>query len=131
MASESAPIKPPYSPSSSHLNRKGNASLEDILITQALDSRPLRFPNPENESEALRQLSRVMANSPEDLPDTLLRLALDLCHAGTAGLSLVETIANGEQVFRWTNLAGRLQAHVGGFTPRGFSPCGVSLDSNS
>jgi signal transduction histidine kinase len=135
MASESVPTKPSYLPSSSHLNRKGNrkgsASLEDILITQVLDSRPLRFPNPGKESKALRQLSRVMANSPEDLPDTLLRLALELCHAGTAGLSLVETIPNGEQVFRWTNLAGRLRAHVGGFTPRGFSPCGVSLDSNS
>ena len=72
-----------------------------------------------------------MANSPRRLPDTLLRLALELCGAGTAGISLLETPAENEPIFRWTNVAGGLKKYVGGFTSRNFSLCGVSLDCKS
>jgi signal transduction histidine kinase len=109
----------------------GSSRLEDILITGELRSRPYRAPNLEGESEALRILARVMADSPRQLPDTLLRLALELCRAGTAGISLVETPPGGAPAFRWTNLAGVLQPYVGGFAPRNASPCGVSLDRKS
>ncbi len=57
-------------------------------------------------------------------------MPLDLCHAGTGGLSLLETNSAAEQVFRWTNLSGTLAKYVGGTTPRNFSPCGVTLDLN-
>jgi signal transduction histidine kinase len=109
----------------------GRSHLEDILISGELRSRPPRAPNLEGESEALRILARVMANSPRQLPDTLLRLALELCRAGTAGISLVETQPDGAPVLRWTNLAGVLKEYVGGFAPRNSSPCGVSLDRKS
>jgi PAS domain S-box-containing protein len=104
------------------------ASLDDILITDRLSARPHRLPRAASENKALRALATVMANSPEELPDTLLGFALELCNADTAGLSLLETTSTGETIFRWTNLAGVLKGHVGGFTPRGFSPCGVVLD---
>jgi signal transduction histidine kinase len=105
--------------------------LEDVLITSELRARPHRRPNLETESRPLRILARVMADSPRQLPDTLLRLALELCRAGTAGISMVETPPGSEPILRWTNVAGVLKEHVGGFTPRNFSPCGVSLDRKS
>lgn len=107
------------------------APLEDILITHKLKSRRRRKANSHYENIALYALARVMATSPSELVDTLLRMALELCSAGTAGLSLLETTAQGEQVFRWTNLAGALGKHIGGSTPRGFSPCGATLDRNA
>lgn len=58
-------------------------------------------------------------------------MAIELCRAGTTGLSLLEKDAKAGEVFRWTNLAGKLETHVGGATPRGFSPCGITLDRNS
>src|SRR5277367_5594078 len=88
-------------------------SVEEILVNGDLYSRPLRMPNLESESQALRTLAREMANSPKQMPDTLLQLAVELCHAGTAGLSLIETLPTGEQIFRWTNLAGTLKDYVG------------------
>jgi signal transduction histidine kinase len=69
-----------------------------------------------------------MAQNPDQLIDTLLSVALDLCDAGTAGLSVLDSE---QQVFRWTNLAGVLSKYVGGSTPREFSPCGVTMDCNS
>jgi signal transduction histidine kinase len=110
---------------------EGFSRLEEVLISSELRSRPHRMPNLDTESEALRILARVMANSPRRLPDTLLRLALELCRAGTAGISLVETLPENEPIFRWTNVAGMLKEHVGGFTSRNLSPCGVSLDRKS
>jgi signal transduction histidine kinase len=107
------------------------ARLEDILITAKLKSRRRRKPNSHAENVALHALARVMATAPNDLIDTLLRTALELCSAGTAGLSLLETPAEGEQIFRWTNLAGALSKHRGDSTPRKFSPCGTTLDCNA
>ena len=63
--------------------------------------------------------------------DCFLQMPLELCGAGTAGLSLLETNADGEQQLRWTNHAGKLAHYVGGTTPRNFSPCGIALDRMS
>ena len=107
------------------------ARLEDILVTEKLKSRRRRKPNAHAENTALHGLARVMATAPNELVDTLLRTALELCSAGTAGLSLLETSSQGDAIFRWTNLAGALCKHIGGTTPRNFSPCGVTLDRNA
>src|SRR5450432_957723 len=105
--------------------------LEAILITGKLRSRRRRKPNTYCENIALQALASIMASEPEKLIDTLLRMALELCDAGSAGLSLLEALPNGEQIFRWTNLAGVLEKYVGGSTQRHFSPCGVTMDRNA
>jgi signal transduction histidine kinase len=107
------------------------ASLEDVLITGKLKSRRRRKPNAHAENAVLHDLARVMVRAPEELIDTLLRAALELCSAGTAGLSLLERSPQGDEIFRWTNLAGSLSKHIGGTTPRNFSPCEVTLDRSA
>ena len=106
-------------------------TLEDILITEQLLSRRHRQRRSHKEAECLHRLADAWAVSPENLIDTFLKMPLELCGAGTSGLSLLESGASGEQVFRWTNLAGKLAKCVGGTAPRNFSPCGVTLDRNS
>jgi hypothetical protein len=106
-------------------------TLEDTLITEQLLIRSRRQRRSEKETECLRNLAEAVAASPKHLIDTFLKMPLELCNAGTAGLSLLETNDSGEQVFRWTNLAGKLAGCVGGTTPRNFSPCGVTLDRNA
>jgi len=105
--------------------------LETVVITDQLFSRVCRQRNSQQETDSLHALAQVVAASPEKLIDSFLRMPLDLCRAGTAGLSLLEMNSKGEQVFRWTHLSGRLANHVGGTTPRNFSPCGVTLDCNA
>lgn len=109
--------------------RQLSATLESILITERLGYRACRKRSPQQETECMAALAQTAA-FPERMVDSFLEMAMDLCRAGTAGLSLLETNAEGEQVFRWTNLAGKLAKHVGGTTPRNFSPCGVTLDRN-
>src|SRR5450755_4308459 len=107
------------------------APLEDILVTYKLKSHRRRRPNSSDEIFTLYTLAKVMASSPIELIDKLLEAALELCGAGTAGLSMLETTAEGEQVFRWTHLAGLLSEHIGDSTQRNFSPCGSTLDRKS
>jgi signal transduction histidine kinase len=52
---------------------------------------------------------------------------MELCHAETAGISLIEQY-EGQTVFRWRALAGKFAAYLGGMTQRDFSPCGIVVD---
>ncbi|GAB1545011.1 hypothetical protein NUACC21_76870 [Scytonema sp. NUACC21] len=94
--------------------------------------RPQReTPRPVNllsENQALSRLARQLVTQPEMMLQTTVDTALELCNAGTAGLSLLKVLTNGEEIFRWNVLAGTLSQHIGGSTPRNFSPCGVCID---
>jgi hypothetical protein len=105
-------------------------TLEDVLITDQLPKRPVRERDVEAEGHALRLLRTELASrtTPQRLLHTLVDAALDLCMAGTAGLSVLATNDAGEAIFRWDALAGALSSFVGGTTPRHWSPCGTTLD---
>ncbi|MEP0872819.1 hypothetical protein NDA01_23670 [Trichocoleus desertorum AS-A10] len=79
--------------------------LEDILITHRLLGPVSRLPNFQAENAALHSLARQMVNQPATMLRQLVQIALKLCHAGTAGVSLLETTETGEVIFRWACLA--------------------------
>jgi PAS domain S-box-containing protein len=107
-----------------------SASLEDVLITADLARRPARPPNYEAENRALSHLAEAMADSPKMILQTLLDTALELCHADSAGISVLE--AGGPAgVFRWHAIAGQFACNVGGQLPRDASPCGTVLDRDA
>lgn len=106
-------------------------SLDDILITEELSLRSPRQPNWQAENEALRSLARQLVHKPEKMLQSLVKMAVELCKAGTAGVSLIETQPEGKAVFRWVAMAGILASHIGGGTPRNNSPCGVCLEQGS
>jgi two-component sensor histidine kinase len=101
---------------------------EEILITGHLYARPPRRPDLRAEVNAFQELSSLTATDAERAVQRFLEIALDLCGAGSAGLSLLESGTAGEAVFRWHALAGRFAPYVGGTTPRNHSPCGLCLD---
>ena len=102
--------------------------LNEILITEELSLRTPRTADHQAENQALHTLARQMAERPEAMLQSLVAVALDLCHAGTAGVSLLEKTASGEEVFRWVALAGAYASYKDGTTPSHFSPCGTCLE---
>jgi len=102
-------------------------TLDDILVTEELSQRSPRRPNWQAEAQAMQSLVRQMTRDSETLLQTLVETAVELCQAGTAGVSLLETTPDGEEVFCWSELAGRLAQPVDGAIPRDFSPWGVCL----
>ncbi len=65
-------------------------SLQDVVLADALTSRPSRAPSPAFENQALRQLIQQMAERPDLMVQKLVQLALEVCTAGSAGVSLLD-----------------------------------------
>src|SRR5215469_11883906 len=110
------------------------ASLESILCTEELHSRPSRSPDYEKENRALVALVSSLADSPHTVLQILAETILDITHSDSAGLSLLTKDGktpdiSGER-FYWPAIAGVWKPHVGGGTPRNFGPCGDVLDQN-
>jgi len=103
-------------------------TLGSILITQELETRPSRPPDYQTENRALVELVQQMADSPRVILQKLAELALEICRADSAGVSLVSE-ESGD--FYWPAIAGAWKPHIGGGTPRNFGPCGVVLDRNA
>ncbi len=101
----------------------------EILITDELALRARKAPNLEAESRAFQELSYLVVESPKSAIKRFLELAITLCGAGSAGLSLLETDDQGSAHFRWDTLIGPCDVHSNGVTERVFSPCGLCLDA--
>jgi signal transduction histidine kinase/CheY-like chemotaxis protein len=101
---------------------------DELLITEALHKRPARPRDLAREIAAINDLARGMVRRPDALQRRFVELALDLCRAGSAGISMLEEEEHGESLFRWTALAGEFAPFIGGTSPRHFSPCGLCLD---
>ncbi|CAN5491052.1 hypothetical protein BH09PLA1_BH09PLA1_02510 [soil metagenome] len=104
------------------------ASVESVLSTDELRARPSRPPDHEAENRALLALAQHLADSPQTILQKLAEVALEICRAGSAGVSLVSK-ESGD--FYWPAIAGAWKPHIGGGTPRNFGPCGVVLDRNA
>ena len=94
-----------------------------------MQRRPSRSPDYEKESRALVALAEALSESPRTILQTLAETILDVCRAGSAGISLL-TKDDGGKRFYWPAIAGSWKQHIGGGTPRDFGPCGDVLDQN-
>ena len=106
----------------------GMATLESILCTDELDHRPFRSPDYEMENGALVALVSALTDSPTAILQTLADTTLASLNADSAGLSL---LTKDKKRFYWAAIAGAWSPHMGGGTPRDFSPCGIVLDRNA
>ena len=81
-------------------------SIEDTLITQQLDERTPRRSDSDQEIEAYCKLAEGVVQRADDVMTEIAPLARELCHAGSAGISLMETDADANAVIRWEAVAG-------------------------
>jgi signal transduction histidine kinase len=99
------------------------ATLDEIDIRSALQNRPHRVPDYEAEHWAFGALAREMAENPRNMLQKLVEIAVELCNAGTAGISLIEG-----PLFRWEALAGIFGSYRRSTMPFDASPCGVCVN---
>src|SRR5262249_13204566 len=85
------------------------APVETLLPTATfadeLKSRPSRLPEYDRECRALSALIQEMANPAGDVSQKLTETALSLCHAHSAGVSVLRDQDGG--TFRWKAFFGR------------------------
>ncbi|HEY9396807.1 MAG TPA: ATP-binding protein [Burkholderiales bacterium] len=107
------------------------AGFQGFVATELLSERPPRAADPAAENCALRALARQLAGPPAALLQRLVDIALNLCCADTAGVSLLEAGSGGTVVFRRVALAGADAHHVDTTAPAESSGCGFALRRNA
>lgn len=100
---------------------------DDVIVTSELTERPSRLPDHRDELRAIKMLVSTLAETAHEFWQRLAETALQLCRAGTAGVSLLAT-EFGEEVFRAEAVAGLLSASIPSTIPRDATPCGVAID---
>src|ERR1700692_5097496 len=91
-------------------------ALESILCTEELSRRPSRPPDYEKENRALIALIQALADSPNNILQTLANTILEILDCGSAGISLL-TRDGGKRVY-WAASPAAWKQHIGGGTPR-------------
>lgn len=100
-------------------------------IAAALWNPPERAPYLQAEVTAFCELSKILADDPRVALRRFLEIALRLCKAGSAGVSLLRSSAAGEATVHWEAISGELALHEGSDAMRDFSPCGQCLDAGT
>jgi signal transduction histidine kinase len=116
---------------------RASVPLESVLRTEELKRRPSRPPDYQAENQALLALAQELTNSPGSVLQRLADIALELCRAHSAGISLLEDdgppggLSPRGNHFRWHAVAGQWAPLVWNTTtPRDDGPCGTVLDRN-
>lgn len=105
--------------------------VEAVVATDELDASPPRAPDYQAQGDALAELAETLATDAGRIFDRLVRAALSLTGAESAGLSLQEGMDTAEPHFRWVATAGEFERYLGGKLPRFFSPCGSVVGWNA
>jgi hypothetical protein len=76
------------------------------------------------------ELGDELRADPTNILNKVAQLAMKLCHADSAGISILES--NGDRdIFRWHAVAGGLAPNLHGSLPRDASPSGTAVERNS
>jgi PAS domain S-box-containing protein len=105
-------------------------ALDQVLNTSELFRRASRAPEYAAENRALIALAQAMNEASRTFLQTLADMALELCHADSAGISVLEA-SEGDSVFRWRAVAGRHAPNSGTSMARDACPCGTVLERDS
>jgi hypothetical protein len=104
-------------------------SLDDVIVTSQLSLRPSRSPDYRAEIQTLKILVNSMSENPHAFWRRLAEAALQLCRAGTAGVSLLD-VKDGAEVFRAEAIVGVLSNRFDSTIARA-SPCGAVIDRDA
>ena len=99
-------------------------SVDEVLNTSELFRRALRAPEYAAENRALIALAQAMNEAPRTFLQKLADIALELCHADSAGISILEARA-GAGAFRWRAVAGRYAPYINTSLMPDACPCGT------
>lgn len=109
------------------MNADGDGSLASVVATGELAGRPARRADHERERAALLQLAEEMGHPSRHTLQRAAEIALQLCEAGSAGISIVEH-RDGRVRFRWQAAAGAIRDDLWSLPALEESPTSVAVD---
>ena len=76
----------------------------------------------------MQRLAHAFTNHPDGVLQELSDIAVQLCGAESAGVSLETFGSEGEQLFQWVAISGAYSPFLNASVPYHWMPCGVCLD---
>jgi hypothetical protein len=101
--------------------------LHDLLLNGAFQERKNDERDPNREADALRRMARVFAENPNVVLQELVDIAVEVCGADSAGVSLEERSEDGKLRYRWSAIAGSFVQDRRGTTSRVFTQSGAGF----
>lgn len=80
------------------------------------------------EMEAMRRVARSLVENPENVLEELVKAAIEICGADSAGISIEKENGTDEEFYHWVATAGEYSAFMDAVLPRYPSACGICLD---
>jgi len=96
---------------------------DSVFATRALHTRDIA-----TQIAGLQRLSRAMVQAPETVLQELVKTAVDLCGADSAGISIEREDGTAEQFYHWIATAGVYSGFLDAILPKDPSACGVCLE---
>jgi hypothetical protein len=96
--------------------------LRDLHSDSEFRARATKRRNFQQPFDALRRVTQVFAERPQDVLQELVNIAVTSCGADSAGISLEEPDEVGEPTIRWVANSGSFEKHLGGKTLGCFAP---------
>jgi len=104
----------------------GISVVGDVPITPQLTTRPARPADHAAENRAFAALAQEMAANPGGVLQKCALLAMELCRADSAGISILDPGGTGG-IFRWHSAVGAFAGNLNGTISQEASPCGVVI----
>jgi len=104
----------------------------DLRDNVAFASRHIHTRSTEARIEGMRRLTQAFVEAPHTILDVLVNLAMSLCGADSAGISVERDVAirTDENFYHWIATAGDYRAFADAILPREPSACSICLDRN-
>lgn len=100
----------------------------DLQTDAAFGRRRLHLRDLASHLEGVNRLVQVFAGNTETILQQLVNIAVDLCGADSAGISIEQPDSPDEQFYLWVATAGQYSGFMDAKLPRYPSACGVTLE---
>jgi hypothetical protein len=100
----------------------------DLLSDPAFLARRLHGRDIAVQMEGMRRLTRAFVESPETVLQELVNVAVELCGADSAGISLETDKKSDSNFYQWVATAGQYSRFLNATLPRYPSACGLCLE---
>jgi len=100
----------------------------DLRSDSSFAARHLHARDIGTQMAGLQRLSRALLEKPETILQELVRAAVDLCGADSAGISIEKEDGTDQEFYHWVATAGDYSGFLGAVLPRNPSACGLCLE---
>ena len=100
----------------------------DLATDPGFRARTLHVHSSSAQTEGMLRIARAFVENPDTILQELVDVAVELCGADSAGISIEQAGQSDECYYQWVATAGQYKSFLNATLPRYPSACGVCID---